>query len=120
MNSARRKRLQDAGWRVGTAQEFLQLSDEEAAFVDLKLALARALAARRERSRLTQTQVAKLLGSSQSRVAKMEAGDATVSADLLIRGLLALGAKTSEVGRVITEGESTGRRGRAARSRARV
>ncbi len=102
MNKAKRRRLEAAGWRVGSTQDFLGLTDEEAAFIDLKLSLARALAARRTRSRLTQTHVARLLGSSQSRVAKMEAGDASVSTDLLIRGLLALGAKRADVGRVLS------------------
>ena len=51
----------------------------------------------------TQLQVARRLGSSQSRVAKMEAADASVSLDLLIKSLLALGASRSEVGRVIAK-----------------
>jgi len=82
MNLSKRKRLEAAGWRIGSAQDFLRLSDHEATFVDLKLRLAKALAARRAKDRLTQSQVAKLLKSSQSRVAKLEAGDPSVSADL--------------------------------------
>jgi hypothetical protein len=37
------------------------------------------------------------MGSSQSRVAKMEAGDPTVSLDLLVQGLLAAGATRREI-----------------------
>jgi predicted transcriptional regulator len=102
MNEGKRRRLQKRGWRFGTAQELLGLSDEEAAFVELKLELAEALRSRRKKHRLSQLQLARLLGSSQSRVAKMEAGDPSVSMDLLVRALLALGASRRELGRVFS------------------
>ena len=101
MKKAKRARLEAAGWKVGTVQQFLGLSDEEAAFVDLKLALARSLRSRRERKGLTQNQLAELIESSQSRVAKMEAGDRTVSLDLLVRSLLAMGTTKRELARII-------------------
>ena len=91
MNTAKRKRLEKAGWKVGTAHEFLNLSPEEAAYVEVKLNLARVLSKRRKSLRLTQVAVAKKIKSSQSRVAKMEAGDPSVSIDLLVRSLIALG-----------------------------
>lgn len=91
MNTAKRKRLEKAGWKVGTAQEFLNLSAEEAAYVEVKLNLAKVLSNRRKSLRLTQVAVAKKIKSSQSRVAKMEAGDPSVSIDLLVRSLIALG-----------------------------
>ena len=97
MDAKKRKRLEAAGWRVGSATEFLGLSPEEAQLVEMRLALSESLKARRTRAHLSQTALAKRLGSSQSRVAKMEAADATVSLDLLIRGLLALGASPREV-----------------------
>jgi DNA-binding XRE family transcriptional regulator len=101
MKKAKRARLEAAGWKVGTANQFLGLTDEEAAFVDLKLALARNLRRRRERKGLTQDQLARLIESSQSRVAKMEAGDRTVSLDLLVRSLLAMGTTKRELARII-------------------
>jgi DNA-binding XRE family transcriptional regulator len=101
MKKAKRARLEAAGWKVGTVRQFLGLSDEEAAFVDLKLALARDLRSRRERKGLTQNQLAELIESSQSRVAKMEAGDRTVSLDLLVRSLLAMGTTKRELARII-------------------
>ncbi len=101
MNSAKKARIEAAGWRVGTAGEFLGLSPGEMIYVDLKLALARALRERRRDRKLSQAQLAKVLGSSQSRVAKMESADATVSADLLIRSLLALGSTRRELATVI-------------------
>ena len=102
MKKAKRARLEAAGWKVGTVRQFLGLTDEEAAFVDLKLALARNLRSRRERKGLTQNQLAELIESSQSRVAKMEAGDRTVSLDLLVRSLLVMGTTKRELARIIS------------------
>lgn len=101
MDEAKKERLSGAGWRSGDAAEFLGLTPEEATFVELKLALASHLREVRTRNGWTQAQVAHRLGSSQSRVAKMEAGDSSVSLDLLVRSLLSLGASPREVGTVI-------------------
>ena len=102
MKRSKKDRLEAAGWRVGTAQEFLGLTQEEAAFIEMKLALAESIRKRRQARRLTQTQLAKRLGSSQSRVAKIEAADPSVSIDLLVRSLLAMGASRAEVARIIS------------------
>lgn len=91
MDAAKRKRLRKSGWRIGTAEEFLELSHEEASYVELKLRLASQLHERRTSLGLSQVGLAKRIRSSQSRVAKMEAGDPSVSIDLLVRSLLALG-----------------------------
>ena len=101
MNAAKRKRLASKGWKVGTVKEFLNLSSEEAAFVELKLALSKSLQETRRQKRLTQDQLARMLKSSQSRVAKMEAGDPSVSLDLLIRSLLMLGASRKTLARML-------------------
>jgi predicted XRE-type DNA-binding protein len=90
-------------WRHGDAADFLELSEEEAAFIDLKLALADFLRKLRTQNSWTQSQVARRLGSSQSRVAKMEAGDVSVSLDLLVKSLLAVGVSRSEMGSVIAK-----------------
>jgi DNA-binding XRE family transcriptional regulator len=105
MRRNKQERLEAKGWRFGTAQEFLGLSDEEAAYVELRLRLADSLRSRRQKRKLSQTELAKLVHSSQSRVAKMEGGDPSVSLDLLIRSLLALGASTRDLARAIS-GES--------------
>lgn len=97
MDSKKRRRLEAAGWRVGTAAEFLGLSEAEAALVEMRLALSDSLRARRTKRGITQETLAKQLRSSQSRVAKMEAGDPTVSLELLIRALLIVGASRREV-----------------------
>ena len=102
MLKAKKKALEARGWRLGSAQEFLGLSREENAYVELRLRLADSLKRRRQKRNLSQTGLAKLLRSSQSRVAKMEGGDPSVSLDLLIRSLLALGASNRELGRTIS------------------
>ena len=91
MDTAKRRRLREAGWKIGTPRELLNLSPEEASYIELKLQLARQLTRRRKSLGLSQVAVAKRIRSSQSRVAKMEAGDPSVSLDLLVRSLLALG-----------------------------
>jgi len=100
------KRLEAAGWKVGSAAEFLALDDDEAAVIELKLDLAAAVRTARTRRRLTQKQLAKALRSSQSRVAKMEAGDPSVSIDLLVRTLLRLGASRRELARHLAMGKA--------------
>jgi DNA-binding XRE family transcriptional regulator len=118
MDRAKRKRLEQAGWSVGSTSEFLGLTEDEAAFVELKLALSDELRTRRESQGLTQEALARKLGSSQSRVAKMEASDATVSVDLLIRGLLATGASRRDIASAINR--SVRRHTKRASSRRKV
>jgi DNA-binding XRE family transcriptional regulator len=101
MDARKKKRLEAAGWRVGSTQEFLGLSPAEAAYIELKIALSDKLKEQRQRQRVTQQDLARVLGSSQSRVAKMEAGDPTVSLDLLLRALFALGATRRDVAKAI-------------------
>jgi predicted XRE-type DNA-binding protein len=102
MHKRKRKALEAAGWKVGSAQDFLGLSDAEAALIDVKLALGRAVKAKRTQRRMSQADVAARVRSSQSRVAKMESGDASVSIDLLVRTLLALGASRKELARSLS------------------
>src|SRR5215470_16846342 len=102
MKRDKKARLERAGWKVGTVRELLGLSKAEEALVELKLILSRGLRERRARRKLTQAQLARMLKSSQSRVAKMEAGDPSVSLDLLIRSLLAMGATQRDLAQVIS------------------
>jgi len=97
----KKARLERAGWKVGEVREFLELSDVEAALVEFKLALSRGLRQRSTNRKLNQAELARLVHSSQSRVAKMEAGDPTVSIELLVRSFLAMGATKKELGRII-------------------
>ena len=101
MDKRKRAKLRAAGWTVGTPREFLGLSDEEAAFVEFKLALSKTLQALRAAQELSQVEVARRLQSSQSRVAKMEASDPSVSVDLLIRSLFRLGAQPGDIAKAL-------------------
>jgi len=101
MDSAKKKRLKKSGWTVGDASELLALSPEEAAIIEIKISLAKKFQTARKSKHLTQTQVAKLLHTSQSRVAKIEAGDPSVSLDLLIKGLISLGSTRKTLGKYI-------------------
>ena len=104
MRKDKKAKLERAGWKVGSVKEFLGLTAAEEALVELRLTLSRSLRERRTRRRLSQEQLAKLLGSSQSRVAKMEAGDPSVSIDLLIRSLLVIGATHKDLAQAIGHG----------------
>ncbi len=101
MRSDKNRRLERAGWKTGSADEFLGLSPEESAYIDLKLRLSDSLKQRRQHQRLSQKDLATRVASSQSRVAKMEAGDPSVSIDLLVKTLLALGASDKDLAEAI-------------------
>jgi ribosome-binding protein aMBF1 (putative translation factor) len=101
MEAKKRRRLEAAGWRVGSAAEFLELTPEESALIDLKLSLGRLVRATRRRAKLSQQTLAGRLHSSQSRVAKLEAGDASVSLDLIMKAAFAAGAKRADVANAI-------------------
>ena len=106
MREEKRKRLEAKGWSVGGVDEFLGLLPNEVAYLEIRLRLAGGLKHMRTRRGVSQAELAKAVRSSQSRIAKMEAGDPTVSLDLLIRTLLALGASDREVGALIAKGPS--------------
>ena len=101
MRKTKRAKLEAAGWAVGSVKEFLDLSEADATFIELKLALSRSLRDRRQKFGLSQVQLAEQLQSSQSRVAKMETGDPSVSMDLLVCSLLLLGASSADLANVI-------------------
>ena len=85
------------GWVEGSVQEFLNLSDADMEYIETKLALSRRLRELRAKKHLTQTTLAAALKTSQSRVAKMEKGDPTVSLDLLIQALFRIGMKWKDL-----------------------
>lgn len=101
MEKKRKKALESKGYKIGSAEDFLGLSKEESEYIELKLLLSQALSEQRKQKKLTQIQLAKMINSSQSRVAKMEKGDPTVSLDLLIKSLLAVGATKKNIAEAI-------------------
>lgn len=103
MDNKKKRRLMRKGWKVGNTAEFLELSPQESEYIELKLTLSQNLKKQRQQNKLTQDELGKLLRSSQSRVAKMEAGDPTVTLDLLIRSLLALGVSKKSLAKMIEQ-----------------
>jgi ribosome-binding protein aMBF1 (putative translation factor) len=101
MDAKKRKRLETAGWTVGSSADFLELTPEESALIDLKLSLGQLVRSARQRAKLSQARLAGKLRSSQSRVAKLEAGDASVSLDLIVKAAFAAGAKKADVAEAI-------------------
>ena len=101
MKDLKRKKLESRGWRVGSVSDFLNLSQEESEYLQTKLALASILKEKRIHKNYSQISFAKHIHSSQSRVAKMEQGDPSVSIDLLIHSLFSLGTTRKELARAI-------------------
>jgi predicted XRE-type DNA-binding protein len=102
MEETKRQRLESAGWKVGTVAEFLGLSPEEEAIIEIRLSLSKSLKKLRQQEKLSQQKLAENINSSQSRVAKMEASDSSVSIDLLIKSLLSLGATREDIATAIS------------------
>ena len=105
MKTAKLERLQAVGWKVGSAEDFLQLSNDEARLVALKLSLISAVKKSRIERKLSQIDLAQRMKSSQSRIAKIEAGDRSVSLDLIVRALIASGATTRDIQAAFTANE---------------
>lgn len=101
MDKNKQKRLEAAGWKVGSVSDFLDLTPAENEYIELKLRLSNALKRRRGELNLSQEKFAKVIRSSQSRVAKMETGDPSVSIDLLVRGLIISGVNAKGLSRII-------------------
>jgi hypothetical protein len=101
MKATKKKQLEAAGWKLGSASEFLELSDADVMLVNMKLALATTVRQLRQCKKITQKELAELIGSSQSRVAKLETADRSVSMELLVRSLAALGASQAEIGAIV-------------------
>lgn len=97
MKTDKLTRLQAKGWKVGSAEDFLQLSEEDRRLVELKVSLIGAVKSSRIKRRLSQVDLAKRMKSSQSRIAKIEAGDPSVSLDLIVRALIASGATKRDI-----------------------
>ncbi|MEM8722597.1 MAG: helix-turn-helix transcriptional regulator [Cyanobacteria bacterium P01_G01_bin.39] len=110
MDAEKRQRIEAAGWAVGDASDFLGLTPAEAELIELKVQLALLLKELRKVKNLSQDTLAKMMGSSQSRVAKIESGDPSVSLDLIFRALLTGGATRQELAQVIMDSNGNNNR----------
>ncbi|WP_069131656.1 helix-turn-helix domain-containing protein [Rhodohalobacter halophilus] len=104
MEKKKRKKLEEKGYRVGSAADFLELTPEEEAYIDIRLDISKLVKAQRAKRGWTQEQLARAIGSSQSRIAKLEGGDPGISLDLMIKALLRLGTSKKQIGKLL-EGE---------------
>ncbi len=102
MEQHRKAKLEEKGFRVGTAAEFLGLKPEEETYIEIRLEISGLVKSQRKKRGLTQQQLARAIGSSQSRVAKMEAGEPSTSLDLMIKTLLRLGISKKQIGNLLT------------------
>lgn len=96
------KELESKGFKTGTVSEFLNLSKEDEAWIEMKRALRDTVVELRQKSGLTQAQLAERMGSRQPRISHLEAGDDSVGYDLLMKSLLALGATPTQIGAAIS------------------
>jgi DNA-binding XRE family transcriptional regulator len=101
VNKRKRKLLEAQGWKIAGTREFLELTDDELEYIEIRIALSQFVKEQRKRRRLTQERAARLIGSSQSRIAKMEAGDPSVSIDLYVKSIIALGGSREELSEAI-------------------
>ena len=101
MEAKKKKNLQSKGWVVGDVDEFLDLDQADLAIIDMKLALADTIVQKRKALKMTQAKLAEAIGSSQSRIAKVEHGDPSVSLEMMMRALIGLGSSRQEIGRAI-------------------
>lgn len=101
MKKSKQRKLEAAGWSIGSAFEFLELTEAEVIIVNMKLALAKRIKELRRQNKITQMSLAKMIGSSQSRVAKLETSDSSVSMELLVKSLAVLGESRSKIGQVL-------------------
>lgn len=113
MDPRKKARIEAAGWKVGSASDFLNLTEEESNYIELKLTLSDLLRASRNEAEMTQQELAKRMKSSQSRVAKMESGDPAVSIDLLVKALFQTGVTSARLGSVIVESRPVYERGKS-------
>jgi len=110
MRADKVRRLRSKGWKVGTVAEFLHLTPEEERLIELRLILRDNILAMRKAKHMSQADLAKKIGSSQSRIAKVEAGDPSVSLDLLMTSYLGLGANLKHLAAVLQKRSRSKRR----------
>jgi len=89
METNKRKALVAAGWAVGDAADFLEMSEAERQLLDARTQMAAAVREARTISNLSQKELGKRLKTSQPRIAKIEraAPDVSFNQSQIIRNL---------------------------------
>lgn|SRR5690554_3719955 len=101
MDKEKRKQLEEKGYKVGSAAEFLNLTPEEEVYIEIRLEISQLVKSQRTKKGISQEQLAQAIGSSQSRIAKMEAGDFGISLDLMIKALINLGTSKKQIRKLL-------------------
>ena len=99
VSEKKRARIKAMGGKVTDASEWLDLSVEDVAIIDMKIQLGEGLRALRKKNHLSQEMAAEMLHTSQGRVSKMEKGMATL--DQLARCLLMMGHSKEALARAL-------------------
>lgn len=93
MDALKRKALAAAGWTVGDAADFLEMSDAEQQLLDARTQMAAAVREARESSNLSQKELGQRLKTSQPRIAKIERAASDVSLDQIVRAFVGAGGR---------------------------
>lgn len=93
MDSAKRKALEDAGWKFGDAADFLGMNEQERQLLDARVELALALRRLRESLHSPQKPLVAKPHSARPRVAMIDRATEDVSLDQLVRAFLAAGGE---------------------------
>lgn len=101
MKTEKKEILEKNGWKVGNVADFLELSKEDSAYLELRLSMATYIKSLRKKNHLRQIDLAKRLHTSQSRIAKIESADPTVSLDLMAKSAFAMGATPKQLAKAI-------------------
>ena len=86
MKKTNKDKLKAAGWKVGSTSEFLDLSPDEEAMIEIRHVLANYLREWRTRKNLTQVQLAKAVKSSRAGQLMLGAGPGITPSTLPVSG----------------------------------
>ena len=101
MDTKKRKQLEAAGYQITDSADWLGLTPQEQAIVNMRVNFALEIERVRKASNITQRELADKIGTRQSGVARMLNNPTTATIDSLIKTLLALGASPKRIAALI-------------------
>lgn len=97
MDAERKKKLEAAGWKFGDYADFLGMTPEEKAVVEIRLAATREMERLRAENPISQEELARRMGTKQPNVSKLFKNPGKATLDTLFRALLALGSTPKKI-----------------------
>lgn len=97
MDAERKKKLEAAGWKFGDYADFLGMTPEEKAIVEIRLAATREMERLRAENPISQEELARRMGTKQPNVSKLFKNPGNATLDTLFRALLALGSTPKKI-----------------------